>query len=149
MYLLTHVHVYGLPPNGHDGHIFRGAKLILAQKAILHIIECVLVYCVGRPLSLQLEYQHTIVVTWVHKYAHTQSCMYHTCTCTCRYTYTMYMYHVRCRWLYYVYIMYISRHIHVYIHVTEWPAAKTLRVGWAATTQNLSESRRNVWMPDL
>lgn len=87
---------YGSPPNGHDGHIFRGAKLILAQKAILHIIECVLVYCVGWPLSLQLEYQHTIVMTWVHKHAHMHICIYSTRTfthtCTCRYTCSIYMY---------------------------------------------------------
>ena len=31
----------------------------------------------------------------------------------------------------------------------DWPAANTLSEEWAATTQNLSESRRNVWIPEL
>ena len=69
-YTCTYMHIYvcmctfitGSPPDGHDRDVLGGSKLILAEEAILHVVQCVLMHSVGRTLPLQLEHQHPIVM---------------------------------------------------------------------------------------
>ena len=54
--------ITGSPPDGHDRDVLGGSKLILAEEAILHVVQGVLIHSVGRTLPLQLEHQHPIVM---------------------------------------------------------------------------------------
>lgn len=59
-----YIHASSLPLDSHNRHIFGGSKLILAQKAVLDVKKCVLVYCICWPFSLQFEHHHATVMAW-------------------------------------------------------------------------------------
>lgn len=60
------------PAQLHDGSVLAAVEVQLTEEAVLDIVEHVAVHGVCRTLTLQLEHDHTAVVTWTTKQPHTQ-----------------------------------------------------------------------------